>query len=168
MEDTAAPRPDNFKDTANTTKADNAAHPVNQDDAADTNDAIMDPPGSHETEPVPETERAAAHWAVAFARPALGLGIAAAIVCGVLLLIIFALDSFNATVYSVNGKDIQDATEEARQIRDSYSGARLAGIIGVVAGCVLAMAAGVVLILNRGTAARDDGDDVDFEDLAGN
>ncbi|MCA4132440.1 hypothetical protein [Arthrobacter sp. M4] len=107
------------------------------------------------------------HWAVTFARPALAVGIAIAVLCAVLLLIIFALDSFNATVYSVNGKDIQDATEEAREIRDSYSGTRLGGIIGLILGCVLAVAAGVVLMLNRGAGPADDGDDVDFDDLAG-
>ena len=47
-------------------------------------------------------------------------------------MIIFLLDSFNATVYSVGGKDISDATDEARQIRELYSGARIGGVVFLV------------------------------------
>ena len=103
-----------------------------------------------------------------FARPALIAGIVIAVVCVALLVIIFFLDSFNATVYSVGGKDVKDATDEARAIRDTYAGARVAGIIGLVLGLLAALAGGFVLYRDRGNSARiDDGDDVDFDDLAG-
>lgn len=105
-----------------------------------------------------------------FARPALIAGSVIAIVCVALLVIIFFLDSFNATVYSVGGKDVQDATDEAASIRDTYAAARLAGIMGLVIGVVLAAAGGLMLYRHRNEQGRDDeanGEDVDFEDLAG-
>ncbi|WP_255767981.1 hypothetical protein [Pseudarthrobacter sulfonivorans] len=106
---------------------------------------------------------------VKIARPALIAGAAVAVVCIALLVIIFFLDTFNATVYSVGGKDIQDATDEARQIRDLYSGARVGAIILLVISLLAAVGGAVVLYLKRGTADEgDDGDeDVDFDDLAG-
>ena len=48
-----------------------------------------------------------------YARPALIAGAVIAVVSIALLVIIFFLDSFNATVYSVGGKSVQDATDEA-------------------------------------------------------
>ena len=106
---------------------------------------------------------------VKFARPALIAGAAVAVVCTALLVIIFFLDTFNSTVYSVGGKDIQDATDEARDIRGLYTGARVGGIIMLVLSLLAAVGGAVVLYLRRGTLAEgDDGDeDVDFEDLAG-
>lgn len=107
---------------------------------------------------------------VNFARPALIAGVAVAVVCAALLVIIFFLDTFNATVYSVGGKDIQDVTDEAREIRDLYSGARVGGIILLVVSLLAAAAAAVVLYLKRGNGADEgnEGDeDVDFDDLAG-
>jgi ABC-type cobalt transport system substrate-binding protein len=106
---------------------------------------------------------------VKFARPALIAGSAVAVVCIALLVIIFFLDTFNATVYSVGGKDIQDATDEARDIRGLYTGARVGGIIMLLVSLLAAVGGAVVLYLRRGTLAEgDDGDeDVDFEDLAG-
>jgi hypothetical protein len=106
---------------------------------------------------------------VKIARPALIAGAAVAVVCIVLLVIIFFLDTFNATVYSVGGQDIHDPTDEARQIRDLYSGARLGAIILLVISLLAAAGGAVVLYLNRGTADEGfDGDeDVDFDDLAG-
>ena len=105
-----------------------------------------------------------------YARPALIAGSAIAVVCLALLVIIFFLDSFNATVYSVGGKNIQDATDEARQIRESYTAVRTGGLVFLIASVVTALAAAVVLYRNRnvtGDDGTDDGDDVDFEDLAG-
>jgi hypothetical protein len=106
---------------------------------------------------------------VKIARPALIAGSAVAIVCIALLVIIFFLDTFNATVYSVGGKDIQDATDEAREIRGLYSGVRVGGIILLVISLLAAVGGAVVLYLKRGTSDEgDDGDeDVDFDDLAG-
>jgi hypothetical protein len=107
---------------------------------------------------------------VRFARPALIAGVAVAVVCTALLVIIFFLDTFNATVYSVGGKDIQDVTDEAREIRDLYSGARLGGVILLVVSLLAAIAGAVVLYLRRGndTNEGDEGDeDVNFDDLAG-
>lgn len=106
---------------------------------------------------------------VKFARPALIAGVAVAIISFALLVIIFFLDSFNATVYSVGGKDIKDATEEAGEIRDLYTAARVGGIVFLIASMATAAVAGVILFRNR-TASNDaeSGEDVGFEDLAGN
>jgi ABC-type Fe3+ transport system permease subunit len=106
-----------------------------------------------------------------YARPALIAGCVIAVVCVALLVIIFFLDSFNATIYSVGGKDVKDATDEALAIRETYAAARLGGIIFLVIGVVLAAAGGLVLYRHRNEPGRDDedenGEDVDFEDLAG-
>ena len=106
---------------------------------------------------------------VKYARPALIAGSAVAVVCIALLVIIFFLDTFNATVYSVGGKDIQDATDEARDIRGLYTGARVGGIILLVVSLLAAVGGAVVLYLRRETLnVEDDGDeDVDLEDLTG-
>ncbi len=106
-----------------------------------------------------------------FARPALIAGIVVAVVCVALLVIIFFLDSFNATVYSVGGKDVKDATDEARAIRDTYAGARVGGIIFLILGAVAALAGGFLLYRDRNKSPQidedDDGQDWDYEDLAG-
>ena len=109
---------------------------------------------------------------VKFARPALIAGAAVAVVCIALLVIIFFLDTFNATVYSVGGKNIQDATDEARDIRGLYTGARIGGIILLVISLLAAVGGAVVFYLKRGTGLEDgtegdDDEDVDFDDLAG-
>ena len=105
-----------------------------------------------------------------YAKPALIAGASIALVCLALLVILFVLDSFNATVYSVSGKDISDATEEAREIRDSYAGSRLFAIVGLVVSAVVAVAASVAIFLNRANEPQyedDDGEDVGFEGLTG-
>jgi hypothetical protein len=106
-----------------------------------------------------------------YARPALVAGLVIAVVCVALLAIIFFLDSFNATVYSVGGKDVQDATDEARSIRESYAAARLGGITFLIVGLALAAAGGFLLYRDRNVPGRneagDDGEEVDFEDLGG-
>ncbi|KIS26577.1 hypothetical protein TV39_14950 [Arthrobacter sp. SPG23] len=105
-----------------------------------------------------------------YARTALIAGAAVAVVCLALLVIIFFLDSFNATVYSVGGKNIQDATDEAREIRESYTAVRTGGLVFLIISAATALAAAVVLYRNRNVTnddETDDGDDVDFEDLAG-
>jgi Mn2+/Fe2+ NRAMP family transporter len=104
---------------------------------------------------------------VKIARPALIAGSAIAVVCIALLVIIFFLDTFNATVYSVGGKDIQDATDEARDIRDLYSGARVGSVILLVLSLLAALGGAVVLYLRRGTFkdGNDGDEDVDFDDL---
>ncbi|MFE4834354.1 hypothetical protein ACFRAU_06700 [Arthrobacter sp. NPDC056691] len=104
------------------------------------------------------------------ARPALIVGAVVAVVCLVLLVIIFLLDSFNATVYSVGGKNISDATEEARQIRDLYLGARVGGVVVLIVSAVAAAAAAVVLVREQRKAGDEDadgGEDLGFDDLAG-
>lgn len=106
---------------------------------------------------------------VKIARPALIAGSAVAVICIALLVIIFFLDTFNATVYSVGGNDIKDATDEAQDIRGLYSGVRIGGIILLVISLLAAVGGAVVLYLKRGTAddGNDGDEDVDFEDLAG-
>lgn len=116
-------------------------------------------------------ERRSPHGLARYARPALIAGAVIAVVCIALLVIIFFLDSFNATVYSVGGKNVQDATDEARAIRDTYAAARLGGIIFLIAGVLLAAAGAVLTYRHRNDAGpdrdEDAGEDVDFEDLAG-
>jgi len=105
-----------------------------------------------------------------YARPALIAGIVIAVVCIALLIIILALDSFNAAAYSVTGKSVNDATDEAREIRDLYSGARIGGIIALVISGVVAVLSAVVLYRNRGNApvdGDDDGEEYDLDDLTG-
>ena len=105
---------------------------------------------------------------VRFARPVLITGAVVAVVCLVLLVIIFLLDSFNATVYSVGGKNISDATEEARQIRDLYLGARVGGIVVLIVSALATAAAAVVLVREQRKAGDPDGgEDLGFDDLAG-
>jgi ABC-type Fe3+ transport system permease subunit len=106
----------------------------------------------------------------AYARPALIAGLAVAVVCIVLLVIVFFLDSFNAAAYSMTGKSVQDATQEAKDIRESYTGVRVGSLVVLVVSALAALAGGVVLYLNRGAVQggeEDNGEDVDFEDLAG-
>ena len=101
-----------------------------------------------------------------FARPALIAGSLVAVVCIGLLVVIFSLDTFNATVYSVGGNDIADDTQEARDIRGLYDGARAGCFAVLVFALLTATAAGVVLYRARKSAAVDGGgDDVDFDDL---
>jgi predicted small integral membrane protein len=106
-----------------------------------------------------------------YARPVLIAGTVIAVVCVALLVIIFLLDTFNATVYSVDGKDVSDATDEARAIRDTYAAARTGSIIFLVIGALAALAGGFVLYRGRNSPARveedDDGQDWDYDDLAG-
>jgi VanZ family protein len=107
---------------------------------------------------------------VKYARPALIAAVAIAIISLALLVIIFFLDSFNATVYSVGGKDIADATQEAGEIRDLYTPARIGSVVFLIASAATAAVAGVILFRNRTSAAddEDNGENVGFEGLAGN
>ena len=103
-----------------------------------------------------------------FARPALIASAVVAVVCIALLVIIFFLDTFNATVYSVGGNSIDDDTQEAQDIRGLYVGARAGSIFFLVASLMVAAAAAVLLYRGRNSAGEDEGDggeDVDFEDL---
>lgn len=105
-----------------------------------------------------------------YARPALIAGGVIAVVCVALLVIIFLLDSFNATIYSVGGKNVTDATDEAKAIRENYLGVRAGGIAFLIMGIALAAAGGLVIYRHRNDAGADEGDtgeDVDFEDLGG-
>jgi len=90
-----------------------------------------------------------------------------ALVCIALLVIILVLDTFNATVYSVGGSNIRDDTQEARDIRGLYTGARTGSIVFLVASLLAAAAAAVVLYRGRNLGSRDSdgGEDVDFDDL---
>jgi hypothetical protein len=102
-----------------------------------------------------------------FARPALIVGSLVAVVCIGLLVVIFFLDTFNATVYSVGGNDIAGDTQEARDIRGLYDGARAGSIAVLVFALLTAAAAGAVLYRARKSAAGDGegGEDVGFDDL---
>lgn len=88
-------------------------------------------------------------------------------VCLALLVIIFFLDAFNATVYSVGGNDIQDDTQEAQDIRGLYTGARVGSTVFLVVSLLTAAAAAVLLFRarNQGSLDGDGDEDVDFDDL---
>ena len=148
--------------TGDSTSADTAGQDDAGRDATWQYDAGQDDAGQ---------ERPSPQGLARYARPALIAGAVIAVVCIALLVIIFFLDSFNATVYSVGGKNVQDATDEARAIRDTYAAARLGGIIFLIAGVLLAAAGAVLMYRHRNDAGQDrdedDGEDVDFEDLAG-
>ncbi|UVJ38491.1 hypothetical protein [Arthrobacter sp. CJ23] len=133
-----------------------------EDNAAQQPDESNDTTASAAAGPV------SARNPVSYARPALIAGAAVAAVCIALLVIIFALDSFNAAAYSVTGNSINDATQEARDIREQYTGVRIGGIIVLIVSAAVALAGAVVLYLNRGSASAEDGDDgedVDLDDL---
>ncbi|HKU03014.1 MAG TPA: hypothetical protein VJQ80_09420 [Arthrobacter sp.] len=102
-----------------------------------------------------------------FARPVLIAAAVVAVVCIALLVIIFLLDTFNATVYSVGGNDIGDNSQESRDIRGLYDGARAGSIFFLVAALLAAAVSGWVLYRGRsqGDGDTDGGEDVDFEDL---
>jgi hypothetical protein len=102
-----------------------------------------------------------------FARPVLIAAAVVAVVCLALLVIIFLLDTFNATVYSVGGNDIQDNSQESRDIRGLYDGARAGSVVFLVAALLAAAASGWVLYRGRkqGGGDTDGGEDVDFDDL---
>ena len=102
-----------------------------------------------------------------YARPALIAASLVAVVCIALLVIIFFLDTFNATVYSVGGNDIEDDTQEASDIRGLYAGARAGSIVFLVVSLLAAAVAAVVLYRGRNQGRRDSdgGEDVDFDDL---
>jgi hypothetical protein len=102
-----------------------------------------------------------------FARPVLIAASVVAVVCIALLVIIFLLDTFNATVYSVGGNNISDDTQEARDIRGLYDGARTGSIFFLVTAVLAAAAAGWLLVRRRsqGDGGADGGEDVGFDDL---
>ncbi|MDQ0768386.1 ABC-type Fe3+ transport system permease subunit [Pseudarthrobacter defluvii] len=102
-----------------------------------------------------------------FARPVLVAAAVVAVICIALLVIILLLDTFNATVYSVGGNDVQDNTQEARDIRGLYDGARAGSIVFLALALLAAAVSGWVLFRGRkqGGSDSDGGEDVDFDDL---
>lgn len=101
-----------------------------------------------------------------FARPVLIASSVVAVVCLALLVIIFFLDTFNATVYSVGGNNIQDDSQEAQDIRGLYGGARAGSVVFLVASLVTALASAFLLYRGRNSSDEaDGGEDVDFDDL---
>jgi len=102
-----------------------------------------------------------------FARPVLIAAAVVAVVCIALLVIIFLLDTYNATVYSVSGNDIQDNSQESRDIRGLYDGARAGSIVFLVIALLAAAVSGWFLYRGRqqGGGDSDGGEDVDFDDL---
>ncbi|MGN6404893.1 hypothetical protein [Sinomonas sp.] len=101
-----------------------------------------------------------------YTRPLLILGIVVAVVSAVLLLVVLGLDAFTATVYSVGGKSIDDSTPEAQALRDQYLGGKIAAIVGLVVGGVFLVGSLLVMYFNR-SRGGDDGDDLSFDELAG-
>ncbi|MEA5453355.1 hypothetical protein SPF06_01345 [Sinomonas sp. JGH33] len=103
-----------------------------------------------------------------FARPALIAGIVLVVLAAVLLVVVIGLDAFTATVYSVGGKSINDQTAEAQALRDQYLGSKILAIIGLVIGGLALVGSLVVMYLHRGRGnGNDDGDDLSFDELAG-
>jgi hypothetical protein len=102
-----------------------------------------------------------------YARPVLIAGIVITVVAAVLLVVVMGLDAFNATVYSVGGKNISDATAEAQSLRDQFLGAKIGAIIGLVVGGVALIASIAVMYATRGLDTDDEGDDLGYDELAG-
>lgn len=101
-----------------------------------------------------------------FARPVLIASSVVAVVCLVLLVIIFFLDTFNATVYSVGGDNVGDDTQEAQDIRGLYAGARAGSIVFLVVALMAALGSAVLLYRGRNSAGEGDGGEVvDFDEL---
>lgn len=101
------------------------------------------------------------------ARPVLIAGIVVTVVAAVLLIVVMGLDAFNATVYSVGGKSISDSTAEAQSLRDQFLGAKVSAIVGLIVGGVALVASILVMYLTRGLAKEDDGEDLGYDELAG-
>jgi uncharacterized membrane protein YbjE (DUF340 family) len=94
-------------------------------------------------------------------------GIVITVVAAVLLVVVMGLDAFNATVYSVGGKNISDATDEAQSLRDQFLGVKIGAIIGLVVGGLALIASIAVMYATRGLDADDEGDDLGYDELAG-
>lgn len=102
-----------------------------------------------------------------YARSVLIGGIVVTVVAGVLLLVVMGLDAFNATVYSVGGKSINDVTPEAQNLRDQFLGAKVSAIVGLIVGGVALVASIAVMYITRGLAFDDEGEDLGYDELAG-
>ena len=122
----------------------------------------------HEEQQAAANDQITPDGIVKYARPALIAAAAVAVISLALLVIIFALDSFNATVYSVGGKNINDASDEARDIRELYSAVRVGGVIVLIASAATATAAAIVLFRGRNSQQNreDNGENLGFDDLA--
>jgi len=122
----------------------------------------------HEEQQAAADDQITADGIVKYARPALIAAAAVAVISLALLVIIFALDSFNATVYSVGGKNINDPSDEARDIRELYSAVRVGGIVVLIASAATAIAAAIVLFRSRNSQQNreDNGENLGFDDLA--
>ncbi|MDP5228740.1 MULTISPECIES: hypothetical protein [Arthrobacter] len=105
-----------------------------------------------------------------YSRALLAVGVVVLLVALVVLGVLWILDTFNAAVYSVDGKNISDATDEARSLRDMYGPARGGAIVVMVFAAVFAALGAVGLYLNRDARAaqqQDDDGDVGVEDMLG-
>lgn len=122
----------------------------------------------HEEKQAAANDQINADGIVKYARPALIAAAAVAVISLALLVIIFALDSFNATVYSVGGKNINDPSDEARDIRELYSAVRVGGVVVLIASAATAIAAAIVLFRSRNSQqnSEDNGENLGFDDLA--
>jgi formate hydrogenlyase subunit 3/multisubunit Na+/H+ antiporter MnhD subunit len=122
----------------------------------------------HEEQQAAADDQITADGIVKYARPALIAAAAVAVISLALLVIIFALDSFNATVYSVGGKNINDPSDEARDIRELYSAVRVGGVVVLIASAATAIAAAIVLFRSRNSQQNreDNAENLGFDDLA--
>jgi formate hydrogenlyase subunit 3/multisubunit Na+/H+ antiporter MnhD subunit len=122
----------------------------------------------HEEQQAAANDQVPADGIVKYARPALMAAAAVIVISLALLVIIFALDSFNATVYSVGGKNINDPSDEARDIRELYSAVRIGGVVVLIASAATAVAAAIVLFRSRNSQQNreDNGENLGFDDLA--
>lgn len=102
-----------------------------------------------------------------YARPVLIAGIVITVVAAVLLVVVIGLDAFNATVYSVGGKNISDSTPEAQSLRDQFLGAKIGAIVALIVGGLALVASIAVMYATRGMDTEDEGEDLGYDDLAG-
>ncbi|WP_309108194.1 hypothetical protein [Arthrobacter sp.] len=122
----------------------------------------------HQEPQAAANDQISADGIVKYARPALIAAAAVVIVSLALLAVIFALDTFNATVYSVGGKNINDPSDEARDIRELYSAVRVGSVVVLIASAATAVAAAIVLFRRRNSPQNreDNGENLGFDDLA--
>ncbi|MFJ3956221.1 hypothetical protein [Arthrobacter sp. NPDC090010] len=103
-----------------------------------------------------------------YSKALLVVGTVVLLVALAVLGVLWILDTFNAAVYSVDGKSISDATDEARALRDTYAPARAGSVVVLIFAAVFMVLGGAGLYLNRGArAAQPDDGELGVDDMFG-
>jgi len=103
-----------------------------------------------------------------YSRALLIVGVIVLLVAFAVLGVLWVLDTFNAAVYSVDGKNIADATAEAKGLREIYSPVRAGSWVVLILAAVFAALGAVGLYLNRDNRPKEQGSgqgDLGVEDM---